>query len=67
MNEYPTFGTAQIECATRKCGWVGTERDLVPDPNHKPAPRGRLNAVKNVCPACHRVGYYFVKAGSGHV
>lgn len=57
----PAFGTALIECANPPCDWRGTEREMIPDPAPKVAPRGRLTAIENVCPKCKRPGYYFAE------
>jgi hypothetical protein len=53
----PKFGAALIECAKKKCDWIGTERDL------KRVQHPKFSTVqKNVCPKCGSEGYYFLKS-----
>lgn len=52
----PAYGTAQIECARRRCDWTGKETDMARKPDPKIA-----NATTAICPKCGGEGYFFVK------
>lgn len=51
----------KIECCrTRKCGWKGLQRDLIPKPSTKHAFRG-ISANDMCCPKCGGKNYYIVE------
>lgn len=56
VTEYPKYGTSQITCGKRKCGWTGTELELSGVP-HKKMP----GVTQNVCPKCGNDNYVFVE------
>lgn len=53
---HPRFGTSQIECSKRKCGWTGTELELADVPDKKFA-----NTTLHVCPKCGCDSYYIIE------
>ncbi len=53
---YPPFGTRDIKCAKRGCGWIGKETDRIVHPDDA----GKF-AVRKVCPKCHCDSYSFLR------
>lgn len=54
---YPKYGSNQIKCGKKSCGWQGYETDLA----KKPLKSGGLSCCQSVCPRCGYESYIFIR------